>query len=84
MKFIEPKNKNSTKVDWDISERVRAVVKYYAEYTEYSESEVVDTFLLNLLDDEQFLEWIASKRNNKRILKQLEIAEEELEELRIV
>jgi hypothetical protein len=83
MKFIEPKNKNSTKVDWDISERVRAVVKYYAEYTEYSESEVVDMFLLNILDDEQFLEWIASKRNNKRILKQLEIEEQDLEELHI-
>lgn len=71
MKFIEPKNKNSTKVDWDISERVRAVVKYYAAYTEYSESKVVDMFLLNVLDDEQFLEWIASKRNNKRHWKSL-------------
>lgn len=38
----------------------------------------------HVLEDEQFLEWIASKRNNKRILKQLEIEEDELEELRIV
>ncbi|QST00396.1 hypothetical protein IMZ31_02020 [Pontibacillus sp. ALD_SL1] len=83
MKFIEPKNKNSTKVDWDISVRIRAIVKYYAEYTEYSESEVVDMFLVNILNDEQFLEWIASKRNNKRILKQLEIEEKDLEDLHI-
>lgn len=75
MKFIEPKNKNVDKVDWLLSEKTRAIVKYYAEYTEYSESEIVDKFLHNLLDDKKFLEWIDSKRNNRRIVKQLELEE---------
>jgi hypothetical protein len=73
LKFIKPKNNRADKVDWLISERVRGIVKTYAEYTEYSESEVVDTFLLNILDDKDFLNWIENRRNNRRIVKQLEI-----------
>lgn len=73
MKFIKPKNNKAETVDWLISERVRAIVKTYAEYTEYSESEVVDIFLLNILNDKEFINWIENKRNNRRIVKQLEI-----------
>ena len=73
MKFIKPKNHNSQKVDWLISERARSIVKSYAEYTEHSESEVVNLFLLNLLEDEDFIDWIERKRNNRRIVKQLGI-----------
>lgn len=73
MKYIKPKNNKVENVDWVISERVRAIVKTYAEYTEYSESEVVDMFLLNILDDKDFIKWIENKRNNRRIVKQLVI-----------
>lgn len=73
MKFIKPKNTNADKVDWLISERTNAIVKYYAEYTEYTESEVVDKFLQNILDDKDFIKWIEQKRNNKRLIKQMEI-----------
>lgn len=73
MEFIKPKNNNAEKVDWQISERTKAIVKYYAEYTEYSESEVVDKFLLNILNDKDFIKWIEQKRNNKRLIKQMEI-----------
>lgn len=73
MKFIKPKNTNADKVDWLISERTKAIVKYYAEYTEYSESEVADKFLQNILDDKDFIKWIEQKRNNKRLVKQMEI-----------
>ncbi len=76
LEFIQPKNKNAKKVDWNISERTRALVSYYAEYSEYSEEEVVDEFLLrNLIKDEHFIEWIKSKRNNKRMLKSIGIEE---------
>lgn len=79
MNFIKPKNKNVEKVDWLLSERTRAIVKYYAEYTEYSESDIVDKFLLNILEDKAFIAWIEKKRNNRRIVKQLEL-EHSLEE----
>jgi DNA relaxase NicK len=73
VKFIKPKNTNADKVDWLISERTKAIVKYYAEYTEYTESEIVDKFLKNILDDKDFIKWIEQKRNNKRLIKQMEI-----------
>jgi hypothetical protein len=73
LKFIEPLYKNAEAVDWHISERVRNVVKYYSEYTEHTEADIVDAFLLNLLEDEKFLEWIKSRRSNKRIAQQLGI-----------
>ncbi|WP_147802845.1 hypothetical protein [Alkalicoccus halolimnae] len=73
MDFIKPKKKNAEPVNWKLSEQARAIVKYYAEYTEYTESEVVDTFLKNILKDEHFIEWISNKRNKKRIVKQLDI-----------
>ncbi|MFD2045184.1 hypothetical protein ACFSTA_15980 [Ornithinibacillus salinisoli] len=73
MNFIEPKNKKAQKVDWMISERVRHMVKYYAEYSEYNESEVVDLLLSNIIDDEKFIDWVKNKRNNKRIVRDLEL-----------
>jgi hypothetical protein len=80
MEFIKPKKTQGRKVNWIVSEHTRAIVKYYAQYTEYSEDEVVDTFLKNLLKDEDFLEWIQKKRFNKRITDQLLINVEEEEE----
>lgn len=71
MQFIKPKNNNADKVDWLISEQVREIVKNYAEYCEYSEGEVVDMFLKNLLKDKEFLKWIDGIRNNKRMLRKM-------------
>ncbi|MED3745618.1 hypothetical protein I6J18_22845 [Peribacillus psychrosaccharolyticus] len=71
MKFIELKNKRAEKVGCKISERNRSIVKYYTEYTEFTEEEVVDEFLLNLLDNKKFLKCVEGKRYNKRILAQL-------------
>ncbi|MEC0668449.1 hypothetical protein P8864_21650 [Priestia flexa] len=78
LEFIKPKNKNAKEVNWKISERTRAIVSHYAEYCEYSEEEVVDEFLQrNLLKDDQFIEWIKSLRNNKRMLKAIGMEENE-------
>ncbi len=81
--FIEPKGKRSAKVNWKISERTRAIVQYYAEFTEHSQEEVVDEFLTNMLNDKRCREWIANKRYNKRIINQI-FTEEQLEKLDIV
>ncbi|WP_231889921.1 hypothetical protein [Bacillus sp. SJS] len=42
-----------------------------------TEEEVVDEFLLNLLDDKKFLKWVEGKRYNKRILAQIFSTEED-------
>ncbi|HAZ1134897.1 TPA: hypothetical protein J0U90_002657 [Enterococcus faecium] len=57
----------------NLSEQVRVIVKQYAEYAERTESEAVDEFLLNILDDKKFIEWIANKRSNKRIVEKMGI-----------
>jgi hypothetical protein len=76
LEFIQPKNKNAKKVEWNISERTRSLVSFYAEYCEYTEEEVVDEFLQrNLIKDDQFIEWIKSLRNNKRMMKAIGLEE---------
>ncbi|MGE6260372.1 hypothetical protein ACQKCU_21235 [Heyndrickxia sporothermodurans] len=57
MHLLVPKNKNAQRVDWEISEQTREIVKQYAEYAERTESETVDDFLLNVLGDKKFIEW---------------------------
>lgn len=71
MRYLEPKGLNAKKVNWEISERTREIVKQYAEYAERTESEAVDFFLMNILTDKKFLEWIGTKRNNKRIVQRM-------------
>ncbi|WP_456276157.1 hypothetical protein [Bacillus sp. AK128] len=78
MKFIEPKEDLGKKVDWKVTDHTRAIVKYYAEYTHLNESEIVDRFLKNILEDEKFLDWILRKRRNKRMIEQLMINEEKI------
>lgn len=78
IKYIKPKHANAKPVSWKISEQTRNIVSYYAEYTEYSEDEIVDKFLKeNLVNDEQFIQWIKSKRSNKRMLKAVGLLQEE-------
>lgn len=71
MDFIKPKARMGTKTNWSVSDRTKSIVKYYAEYTGLSEEEVVDQFLTNILKDEDFNNWINSRRRKTRITKQL-------------
>jgi hypothetical protein len=71
MQFIEPKKPLEKKRDWRISGHTQSIVQYYAEFTGYSEDEVIDQFLKNLLDDKKFIEWTNNKRRNKRVFKKL-------------
>ena len=71
MLFIEPKKRLEKKADWRVSEQTQAIIKFYSEFTGYTEDEVVDQFLKNLLDDQKFIEWANNKRRNKRIFQKL-------------
>ena len=73
MKFIQPKNQKTVKASWSLPEKTIAIVKYYAEYTGYTEDEVLEVFLENILEDKNFIEHIKGRWNNKRILKDLEL-----------
>jgi hypothetical protein len=71
MDFLKPKRKLGSKAEWFVSNRTKSIVKYYAEYAGVSEDEAVDHFLLNILKNEEFLDWAKTKRRNARIMKQL-------------
>ncbi|RAV21652.1 hypothetical protein [Paenibacillus contaminans] len=71
MEFIKPIQKLKSKVEWQISNRTKTVVKYYAEYTGLSEDEVVDRFLDNIRRDPEFYAWIHNKRRKAHIIKQI-------------
>jgi len=71
MQFLKPVQKLASKVDWQVSERTKMVVKYYAEYTGFSEDEVVDRFLDNIRKDPDFYKWINGKRRKATLIKQL-------------
>lgn len=68
MDYIKPKNLNKKTVKLELSSRSVSILEYYSRYTEYSQDEILDMFLLNLLDDEMFIEWINKQRYNKKIL----------------
>lgn len=80
MEFIKPKNKKAEKVDWLISEKVREIIKNYAEYCEYTESEVVELYLEKLLDDEGFIQWVISAKNNKGMVSKMGLEEKMVEQ----
>lgn len=69
MIFVKTKNLNAESVNLLVSERARNIVKMYSEYTEYSESDIINKFLLNLLEDKEFIEWGNCKTESQTIIK---------------
>ncbi|MFB7813130.1 hypothetical protein ACFC0X_02995 [Paenibacillus chitinolyticus] len=54
MEFIKPVHVERSNVEWQVTDRTKAIVKYYSEYTGISENEVLDRFLVNILEDPDF------------------------------
>lgn len=46
--FLKPRNVRLSSVNWKISEQSRSIIRYYDEYTEYTESEVVKRNVVGL------------------------------------
>lgn len=67
MDFIKPKNANKQKVSLKVSYKTKLLIEYYSKYTDYSEDEVVDMFMQNLLKDPSFVEWLNKRRSSKKI-----------------
>lgn len=66
--FVTPRKKTKSKREFELNNRTISILEYYSRYTQYSEGEVLDIFILNLLKDESFIEWANKQRYNKRIL----------------
>jgi hypothetical protein len=72
-----PKDRKLKKVNWEVPERLIDLVEAYSEYINYSESEVIEYYLNFIQEDEDFRAWALKKRNNKKLLKLLEIDDAE-------
>lgn len=74
MNFIKPKYVNVESVEFSLSERTRKLIESYANYTGLTDSQVLEEFLINILDDEDFIAYINSLRSNVRLKRELGIA----------
>jgi len=66
MKYPKPKA-NKRKVSWNISEKTLTILSFYSKFSNYSEDEVVDLFMENLLTDELFIDFINKQRYRKKL-----------------
>lgn len=67
MKPIKPKYKDNVKAEWKISKRSELIIKNYAKYTKYEENEIIDSLILDILEDKEFVNWLNKKRYKKKI-----------------
>lgn len=68
MKPIKPKYKDTVKVGWKISRRSKQIISQYAKYTKYDEDEIIDNLIKDIIEDKDFVEWLKSRRFQKKIL----------------
>ncbi|UYZ20229.1 hypothetical protein [Mesobacillus jeotgali] len=73
MNFIKPKYVNLEPVEFNLSERTRKIIESYASYTGLTENQVLEEFIPNILEDDNFIEHIKSLRNNVRLKRDLGI-----------
>lgn len=66
MKYPKPKA-NKKKVSWNISEKTLTILSFYSKFSNYSEEEIVDLFMENLLTDESFIDFINKQRYRKKL-----------------
>lgn len=78
-----PKEKNLKRNDWELPQKTLDLVKAYSEYTDYTENEVVEFYLNQIQEDEQFRDWAMKKRNNKKLLKLLDMGDTQTEGLKV-
>lgn len=67
MKPIKPKFANLVEVKLNISDRSSEILKRYAEYTKFTESEIIERLIAEIMDDTTFVSYLMGKRNRKKI-----------------
>lgn len=68
MNFVKPRKTTKKTISCELSLRTVSILDYYSRYTQYSIDEILDKFLLNILDDENFIAWVNKQRYNKKIV----------------
>lgn len=69
MKLLKPKKIETVTEEFDITKSTKLIVDLYSKYTKYTEGEILDHLLLELLkEDEEFVQWISEQRTIKKFL----------------
>jgi hypothetical protein len=71
---IKPKYPNTEVVNLKLSFRSRKILEHYGDYTGLTEAQVLEELLPHLLEDDDFIKYIESKRSNKRMKRELGIS----------
>jgi hypothetical protein len=65
---IRPKFEDRIKTEVNISKRTKEILVQYAKFNKYSEGEIIDKIVSEILqDDEKFVKWLKSRRYSKKI-----------------
>ncbi|WP_223639303.1 hypothetical protein [Planococcus sp. 4-30] len=68
---IEPKYPNAEQKEFKLSMKARKILEHYSDYTGLTESQVLEEILPHLLNDNDFITHIDSKRSNTRVKREL-------------
>ena len=74
MRPVRPKYKDKVKVEWHISRESRLIISEYSKYTKFEEEELIEKAIHEIMEDQDFVIWLQSKRNQKRVLGLIEEA----------
>lgn len=65
---IRPKFEGRIKTEVNISKRTKEILAQYAKFNKYTEGEIIDKIVSEILqDDEEFVNWLKSRRYSKKI-----------------
>ncbi|WNF38375.1 hypothetical protein RJD24_08125 [Bacillaceae bacterium IKA-2] len=70
---IKPKYPNTEFVNLKLSLQSRKILEHYGDYTGLTGAQVLEELLPHLLEDDDFIKYIESKRSNKRMKRELGI-----------
>lgn len=65
---IQPKFEGRIKTEIDIDKRTKEILLQYSKFTKYSEGEILDRMISEILkDDVSFVKWLKTRRYSKKI-----------------
>jgi hypothetical protein len=68
---IKPKYPNAEEIKLKLSFQSRKILEHYSDYTGLTPAQIIEEALPHLLKDDDFIEYVESKRSNKRMKQEL-------------
>ncbi|MDP4084975.1 MAG: hypothetical protein Q8934_10225 [Bacillota bacterium] len=68
---IQPRYSNTEETPFNLTFKTRKILEHYSEYTGLTPSQILEEVIPELLKDEDFINYIESKRSNLRMKREL-------------